>query len=142
MGGMGAGGGSGSTLGSMGGMGMGGVGMGMGGVGMGMGGVGTGGARMLRRILEDYLEIDSSLNPRLSASLASLLQDDLLCLYFRRVHVKQREVVFDVDQPADQIYLIERGEVEIVTVAPVLLEQAGTGGRKSRGGTGAGAGGA
>jgi len=56
-------------------------------------------ARMLRRILEDYLEVDSSAHPRL----AELLSDELLVQYFARVHVPEQEVIFDIDEPAEKV---------------------------------------
>ena len=58
-------------------------------------------AESLRRILEDYLEIDSkaSSNPRF----AKLLNGEVLSRYFQRIQVPSREVLFDVDQLADKV---------------------------------------
>lgn len=53
----------------------------------------------LRRILEDYLEVDSSRSPRLQ----QLLRSELLSRFFRRVCVSAQEVLFDVDQLADKV---------------------------------------
>lgn len=53
----------------------------------------------LRRILEDYLEIDSSLNPRLQ----QLLHGSVLVRYFRRLTFPGLEIVYDTDQTADKV---------------------------------------
>lgn len=50
----------------------------------------------LRRILEDYLEVDSSANPRLQ----QLLNAGLLARYFRRTVFPELEVLYDTHQTA------------------------------------------
>jgi hypothetical protein len=56
-------------------------------------------AHMLRRILEDYLEVDASAD----ADLHDLMQPELLVQYFQRIHVEETELIFDVDQRADKV---------------------------------------
>ncbi len=56
-------------------------------------------AHMLRRILEDYLEVDASAD----ADLHDLMQPELLVQYFQRIHVEEAELIFDVDQQADKV---------------------------------------
>jgi len=56
-------------------------------------------AHMLRRILEDYLEVDASTD----ADLHDLMQPELLVQYFQRIHVEEAELIFDVDQQADKV---------------------------------------
>ena len=58
-------------------------------------------AHMLRRILEDYLEVDASAD----ADLHDLLQPEVLVQYFQRLHVDEAELIFDVDQRADKVLL-------------------------------------
>ena len=56
-------------------------------------------AHMLRRILEDYLEVDASAD----AHLHDLLMPELLVRYFHRLHVDEAELIFDVDQRAEKV---------------------------------------
>ena len=78
---------------------------------------GTGGgmvsARPLRRILEDYLEVDSSKDSKVHR----LLTSDILNKYFFRIPFARRDLIFDADEPANEVYFIEIGDVEIVTMS-------------------------
>jgi hypothetical protein len=56
-------------------------------------------AKALRRILEDYLEVDSTANPRLR----ELLRPELLVTYFKRMKVPSEEILFDTDMRADKV---------------------------------------
>jgi hypothetical protein len=56
-------------------------------------------AEPLRRILEDYLEVDSSLNLRLQ----QLLHATVLIRYFRRQMSPELEILYDTDQIADKV---------------------------------------
>lgn len=60
---------------------------------------GTKTAAPLQRILEDYLEVDSTMNARLK----QLLRSELLSRYFYRTTFPALEVIFDTDEPADRV---------------------------------------
>lgn len=53
----------------------------------------------LRRILEDYLEID----PHSNSAISQLLSPTLLGRYFKRVIYASRDLIFDIDQAADEV---------------------------------------
>ena len=53
----------------------------------------------LRRILEDYLEID----PHSNSAISQLLSPSLLGKYFKRVIYASRDLIFDIDQAADEV---------------------------------------
>ena len=53
----------------------------------------------LRRILEDYLEIE----PHSNSAISQLLSPALLSRYFKRVIYASRDLIFDIDQAADEV---------------------------------------
>lgn len=65
----------------------------------GLGDMRAGIAEPLRRILEDYLEVDSATNPKLQ----SLLRSDVMVRYFERITFPDLEILFDTDQRADKV---------------------------------------
>eukprot|EP01034_Spumella_vulgaris_P025301 gene25301-31741_t len=75
-------------------------------------------ANSLRKILADYLETDAGSHPLIDG----LLTSELLLKYFRYVSYTDRELVFDVEDDADQVYFIEKGMVEIVTLSPTVAD--------------------
>jgi hypothetical protein len=60
----------------------------------------AGAAEPLRRILEDYLEVDSATNPKLQA----LLRSEVMVRYFERITFPDLEILFDTDQRADKVW--------------------------------------
>lgn len=70
------------------------------------------GADSLKKILEDYLELD----PTVNSPAEQLLQPQELARYFKCVPYHKNELVFNIDQSPEQIYFIQRGEVEIVAL--------------------------
>jgi len=53
----------------------------------------------LRHILEDYLEID----PASNSAVSQLLSAQLLSRYFRRAVFALRELIFDIDDAANEV---------------------------------------
>lgn len=53
----------------------------------------------LRRILEDYLEID----PDSNIAVSQLLGSSLLVKYFRKVVFSCRDLIFDIEEAADEV---------------------------------------
>lgn len=56
-------------------------------------------AYTLRRILEDYLEIDTTNNIQLH----NLLDPAILILYFNRIYINEHELIYDIEQQADKV---------------------------------------
>ena len=56
-------------------------------------------AASLRRILEDYLEVD----PASNSAVSQLLSASLLSKYFTRTVFSSRDLIFDIDEAADEV---------------------------------------
>lgn len=75
--------------------------------------------RTLRAILEDYLEVERGSNPHILA----VLESQILLRFFRCEKFTAYHLIYDIDDPASKVYFIEKGNVELVTMSPVYLEQ-------------------
>ena len=65
--------------------------------------------RILRRILCDYLEVEATPN----CPLYSLMRSKILIKYFERKLIKKDDIIIDIGDTANNIFIIEEGSVEI-----------------------------
>lgn len=64
--------------------------------------------RALRRILEDYLEIDSHSHE----VLRELLSSEMLIRYFKRRRYKANAMIFDIGDEADKVLILKNLEMQ------------------------------
>ena len=65
--------------------------------------------RILRRILCDYLEVEATPN----CPLYQYLRSKTLVKYFERKLIRKDEVIIDIGDKANNVFIIEEGSVEI-----------------------------